>query len=60
MSNIRNIYLKVLKVINSLNISPYSPRNVGRNPKMADIEVVALILTAEFMTIDSENDLSDN
>lgn len=57
MSNIRNNYLKVLEVINSLNISPYSPKSVGRKPKMADIEVVALSLTAEFMSIDSENDL---
>jgi len=57
MSNIRNIYLKVLEVINSLNIYPYSPVSVGRKSKMADIEVVALSLTAEFMSIDSENDL---
>lgn len=57
MSNIRNNYLKVLEVISSLNIGPYSARKVGRNPKMADIEVIALSLTAEFMSIDSENDL---
>jgi len=57
MSNIRNNYLKVLEVINSLNINSYSPNSIGRKPKMADIEVVALSLTAEFMSIDSENDL---
>lgn len=57
MSNIRNNYLKVLEVIHSLNIHHYSANRVGRKPKMADIEVVALSLTAEFMSIDSENDL---
>src|SRR5699024_12300702 len=39
------------------NIHHYSANRVGRKPKMADIEVVALSLTAEFMSIDSENDL---
>ena len=57
MSNILNNYLKILEVIYSLNIDSDSPRRVGRKPKMADIEVVALSLTAEFMSIDSENDL---
>lgn len=57
MSNIRNNYLKVLEVISSLKIDFYSPIHVGRKPKMADIEVVSLSLTAEFMSIDSENDL---
>lgn len=57
MSNIRNNYLKVLEVVNSLNIYPDSANRVGRKPKMADIEVVALSLTAEFMSIDSESDL---
>src|SRR5690554_1934982 len=57
MSNIANNYLKVLDVINSLNINSYSRSQVGRKPRMADIEVVALSLTAEFMSIDSENDL---
>lgn len=57
MSNITNNYLKVLEVINSLNIDSGSLGRIGRKPKMADIEVVALSLTAEFMSIDSENDL---
>ena len=30
---------------------------VGRKEKMSDLEVVALSLTAEFMSIDSENSL---
>jgi hypothetical protein len=57
MSNIANNYLKILEVINSLDINVHSRRHVGRKPKMSDIEVVALSLTAEFMSIDSENDL---
>ncbi|MBS7234276.1 IS982 family transposase [Flavobacterium psychroterrae] len=31
--------------------------DVGRKPKMSDLEIVALSLTAEFMSIDSENSL---
>src|SRR5690606_14591153 len=57
MSNITNNYLKVLEVINSLNIDSCSLGRSGRKPKMSDTEVVALSLTAEFMSIDSENDL---
>jgi len=54
---LRHTYLKVLEVINSLNISSYYRSHVGRKPKMADVEVLAFSLTAEFMSIDSENDL---
>ena len=57
MSNIRNNYLKILEVISSLNIDLHTRNRDGRKAKMADIEVVALSLTAEFMSIDSENDL---
>ncbi len=57
MLNIRDNYLKVLEVINSINIDSHSPNTVGRKPKMSDIEVAALSLTAEFMSMDSENDL---
>lgn len=57
MANIRNNYLKILEVLHSLTIDFNAPGAVGRKPKMTDIEVVALSLTAEFMSIDSENDL---
>ena len=57
MSNIRSNYLKILEVINSLNIYFYSPNSIGRKPKIADIEVVALSLTAEFMSLYIANDL---
>ena len=57
MSNIVKNYLRVLEVINSLNCEPMYSSRVGRKSKMSDLEVVALSLTAEFMSIDSENSL---
>ena len=57
MSNIVKNYFRVLEVISSLNVDFNDSFRVGRKPKMTDIEVVALSLTAEFMSIDSENAL---
>lgn len=57
MSNIVKNYLRVREVISSLNIDSESSFRAGRKFKMTDIEVVALSLTAEYMSIDSENDL---
>ncbi|SCY33065.1 hypothetical protein SAMN02745938_1161, partial [Flavobacterium psychrophilum DSM 3660] len=57
MSNIIKNYLRVLEVISSLNCELEYKSGVGRNQKMSDLEVVALSLTAEFMSIDSENSL---
>ena len=57
MSNIVKKYLRVLEVISSLNIELDFKSGIGRKPKMSDIEVVALSLIAEFMSIDSENSL---
>jgi hypothetical protein len=57
MSNIVKKYLRVLEVINSLNCELEYKSGVGRKHKMSDLEVVALSLTAEFMSIDSENSL---
>ncbi|MET3981810.1 hypothetical protein ABIB62_004426 [Mucilaginibacter sp. UYP25] len=57
MSNIAKNYFRVLEVLSSLNIVFNDVSKVGRKPKMSDIEVVALSLTAEYMSIDSENDL---
>ncbi|MVX35693.1 IS982 family transposase [Myroides sp. LoEW2-1] len=57
MSNIRNNYLKILDVINSLQLDFNACIVAGRKPKMTDIEVIALSLTAEYMSIDSENSL---
>lgn len=57
MSNIIKNYLRVLEVISSLNCELIYKSGVGRKQKMSDLEVVALSLTAEFMSIDSENSL---
>jgi hypothetical protein len=57
MSNIVKNYLRVLEVISSLNCELEVKSDVGRKYKMPDLEVVALSLTAEFMSIDSENAL---
>jgi hypothetical protein len=57
MANIVKKYLRVLEVISSLNCELEFKSGVGRKEKMSDLEVVALSLTAEFMSIDSENSL---
>lgn len=57
MTNIVKNYFRVLEVISSLNIELDFKSGIGRKPKMSDIEVVPLSLTAEFMSIDSENSL---
>jgi hypothetical protein len=57
MSNIVKNYFKVLEVISSLNYDSVFKSRAGRRSKMSDLEVVALSLTAEFMSIDSENSL---
>ncbi len=57
MTNIVKNYKRILEVITSLELSLLDTIKVGRNPKMTDLEVVALGLTSEFMSIDSENSL---
>ena len=57
MSNIVKNYFRVLEVITSLDCKLENKSDVGRKQKMSDLEVVALSLTAEFMSIDSENSL---
>ena len=57
MSNIVKNYLRVLEVIRFLNCELEFKSDVGRKQKMSDLEVIALSLTAEFMSIDSENTL---
>ena len=57
MSNIVEDYYKVLEVISFFNYeSNYKP-GIGRKEKMSDLKIVALSLTSEFMSIDSENSL---
>jgi len=57
LSNIVKKYLRVLEVISSLNCELEYKSGVGIIQKMSDLEVVAHVLTAEFMSIDSENSL---
>ena len=57
MTNIVKNYFRVLEVISSLNCELEYKSDVGRKQKMSDLEVIALSLTAEFMSIDSENSL---
>ena len=57
MSNIVKKYLRILEVISSLNCELEFMSDVGRKEKMFDLEVVALSLTAAFMSIDFENSL---
>lgn len=57
MSKIVKNYFRVLEVISSLGFELKYKSGVGRKKKMTDLEVVALSLTAEFMSIDSENSL---
>ena len=55
MSNIVKNYLKFLEFISSLDIVLNTEVRAGRKLKMSDLEIVALSLTSEFMSIDSEN-----
>jgi hypothetical protein len=57
MSNIVKNYFRVLEVISSLNCKLENKSDIGRKQKISDLEVVALSLTAEFMSVDSENSL---
>ena len=59
MHNIKSNFDKVFQTIKSLNLSCFDEYgNVpkpGRNPEFSDLEVISLILTAEYMSLDSEN-----
>ena len=57
ITNIVKNYFRVLEVISSLNCELEYKFGVSRIHKMSDLELIALILTAEFMSIDSENSL---
>lgn len=50
-------YFRVLEVISSVGCELEYKSSVGRKEKISDLEVVAMSLTAEFMSIDSENSL---
>ena len=53
MSNIITNYLRVLEDVSSLNCELEFKSDVSRKQKKSDLQVVALSLTAHFMSIDS-------
>lgn len=57
MSNIKRNYQRILEIILPLSHQIAIPTKAERKPKMSDIEVIALSLTAKYMSIDSENSL---
>lgn len=57
MLNIVKNYKKILQTLLPIYKQIENSPKLGRKPKMSDIEVVALSLTAEYMSIDSENSL---
>ena len=56
MSNLERSYTKILSVLQQLNHKNLIHKQI-RTPKLSDIEVVALVLTAEYLNIDSEREL---
>src|SRR5690606_32984969 len=56
MSNLECSYIKILSVLQQL-IKQSNFLNQIRVPKLSDIEVIALVLTAEYLNIDSEREL---
>ena len=57
ITNIVENYFRVLEVLSSLNFQLEFKSKIGIKPNITDLEVIALSLTAEFMSIDSENSL---
>ncbi len=56
MSNLHRSYTKILSVLQQL-IQQTNFLNQIRKPKLSDIEVISLVLTAEYLNIDSEREL---
>jgi len=56
MSNLESSYTKILTVLQQLN-QQTNFLNQIRIPKLSDIELIALSLTAEYLNIDSEREL---
>ncbi len=55
MNNLIENYERILEVLRKIskeNLLPYQ----RRRPKMSDLELIALTITAEYMSFDSEND----
>lgn len=56
MNNLNANYERILEVLRKLSKDQLLAYQ-RRKPKLSDLEVIALSLTAEYMSIDSENDL---
>lgn len=56
MNNLGANYKRILEVLRKISKDQLLPYQ-RRQPKLSDLELVSLSLTAEFMGIDSENDL---
>lgn len=56
MNNLRANYERILEVLRKISTDRQLPMQ-RRRPTMSDLEVISLSLTAEYMGIDSENDL---
>ena len=56
MNNLNADYERILEVLRKISKERLLPYQ-RRQPKLSDLELVSLSLTAEFMGIDSENDL---
>ena len=59
MHDIYSNFIKILETVKSLDLSLFDASgNVtrhGMKPQFSDIEVISLALTAEYMSLDSEN-----
>jgi len=59
MHNIKLNFDKILHTIKSLGVNDFDEtgnvKRVGPKPKFSDLEVISLNITAEYMSIDSEN-----
>jgi len=56
MNNLNANYERILEVLQKISKEQLLTYQ-SRQPKMSDLELISLNLTAEFMGIDSENDL---
>jgi hypothetical protein len=59
MNNLNANYERILEVLRKISKEQLLTYQ-RRKPKMSDLELISLSLTAEFMSIDSENDLFRN
>ncbi len=56
MNNLKANYERILEVLRKISKEQLLSYQ-RRQPKLSDLELISLSLTAEFMGIDSENDL---